>query len=155
MPIDTVIVTWVHLLAASIWVGGTLFIALVLNPVLRRLINDDGMRIEIIINVGRRFNRVAIPVIALLIGTGVYNSLPYLSAGFVFTPYTIILSVKVGLVISMLLVWLVHARISNNISSGTDKGIALKIRSRAITLGKVLGIQAVSVLLLAAILDSL
>jgi len=155
MPIDTVIVTWVHLLAASIWVGGTLFIALVLNPVLRRLVNDDGMRLEIIMNVGRRFNGVAIPVIALLIGTGAYNSLPYLSAGFVFTPYTTILSVKVGLVISMLLVWLVHARISNNISSSIDKSIALKVRSRAITLGKVLGIQAVSVLLLAAILDSL
>lgn len=57
---------FVHLLAATIWVGGQLTLA-GLVPGLRTL-SPDAPRL-----VARRFNRIAWPAYAVLIATGVWN----------------------------------------------------------------------------------
>ncbi len=145
------IVTWLHLLAASIWVGGTLFITLVLIPVLKQEMQESA-RLSIISKVGRRFNTVAIPVVGILLATGVYKALILPSTLFV-TIYGSILAVKIAVVISMLITWFIHSRISNMISVDADN-LAL-LRTRSIMLGKILAIQAIIVLFLAAMLDSL
>lgn len=145
------IVTWLHLLAASIWVGGTLFITLVLIPVLKQEMQESA-RLSIISKVGRRFNKVAIPVVGILLATGVYKALILPSTLFV-TIYGSILAVKIAVVISMLITWFIHSRISNMISVDADN-LAL-LRTRSIMLGKILAIQAIIVLFLAAMLDSL
>jgi putative copper export protein len=154
--IEHAILTWLHLLAASIWVGGTLFIAIVLNPVLKQEMQDSA-RLNIITKVGKRFNKVAVPVIAVLLSTGIYKAL-LLPSTLYLTTYGIILAVKIAVVISMLIVWFIHARISNSmINSSSDSmehGTTLRVRARAIMLGKILAIQAVTVLFLAALLDS-
>ena len=49
-------VRWVHVLAAMTWVGGMLFIALVLVPTARTL-GDSTIRTGLIRNSGRRFIR--------------------------------------------------------------------------------------------------
>jgi Predicted integral membrane protein len=154
--IEHAILTWLHLLAASIWVGGTLFIAIVLNPVLKQEMQDSA-RLNIITKVGKRFNKVAVPVVAVLLSTGVYKAL-LLPSTLYLTTYGIILTVKISVVISMLIVWFIHARISNRmINSSSDSmehGTTLRVRARAVMLGKILAIQAVTVIFLAALLDS-
>ena len=57
---------FLHVLAATVWVGGQLTLA-ALVPGLRRL-SPDAPRV-----VARRFNRVAWPAFAVLVGTGIWN----------------------------------------------------------------------------------
>ena len=57
---------FLHVLAATVWVGGQLTLA-VLAPVLRRLGADIPRA------AARRFNQVAWPAFAVLIATGVWN----------------------------------------------------------------------------------
>lgn len=57
---------FLHVLAATIWVGGQLVLA-ALVPVLRR-VGPDAPRAA-----ARQFNKVAWPAFALLIATGIWN----------------------------------------------------------------------------------
>jgi putative copper export protein len=88
-------VTWatvrlfVHVLAASVWVGGQITLA-GLVPGLRRL-GPDAPRA-----VARRFNLVAWPAFAVLVLTGIWNIVAvHPEAG---TPYTTTLMVKIAVV---------------------------------------------------------
>lgn len=150
--IHEVLITWAHLLAASIWVGGTLFIGLVIAPVLRSGLSDIE-RFNLTVRIGKRFNKVAVPAIAVLLATGVYKAVavPEFLLG---TMYGGILFVKVGVVISMLITWLVHARISNVNMDVNDSVNLMRVRRRAILLGNILAAQSATVLFLAAMLDS-
>ncbi len=64
-------VVFVHILAAMIWVGGMLFLALVLVPVLRR--ETAQARAAMMTVVGERFRTVGWVMIATLLITGVWN----------------------------------------------------------------------------------
>jgi putative copper resistance protein D len=61
-----------HVLAAVTWLGGMLFIALVLVPVARRL-PDDEFRVRLISDLGRRFRTVGWIAIGALVVTGLGN----------------------------------------------------------------------------------
>ncbi|MCS6768681.1 MAG: hypothetical protein RMJ59_07330 [Candidatus Nitrosocaldus sp.] len=151
MLIHEVLITWAHLLAASIWVGGTLFIGMVVAPVLRSL--GDVERFNLTVKMGKRFNKVALPTIVVLLATGVYKASTV--PGFLLdTMYGTILFVKVGVVISMLVTWFVHAKISNVNMDVNDSVNLMRVRKRAILLGNVLAAESLTVLLLAAMLDS-
>jgi uncharacterized membrane protein len=65
-------VRWVHVLSAITWVGGMLFIALVLVPVSRRL-GDAGLRTRLVQETGRRFRTIGWHALALLVVTGLLN----------------------------------------------------------------------------------
>jgi uncharacterized membrane protein len=62
-------VRFVHLLAVVTWVGGMLFIALVLVPVTRRL-DDAALRTRLVQDTGRRFRTVGWIALGLLVATG-------------------------------------------------------------------------------------
>lgn len=66
------LVRWVHVLAAMSWVGGMLFVALVLVPVTRRL-EDPALRTRLIQALGRRFRTVGWIALGLLAATGLLN----------------------------------------------------------------------------------
>lgn len=66
-------IRWLHLIAAITWVGGTIFLTVVVAPLARREL-PEGERLRIVALVGRRFNVVAWAAIAVLLTTGVYNS---------------------------------------------------------------------------------
>jgi copper resistance protein D len=51
-------IRWLHLLATITWVGGMVFIALVLVPVARGLV-DPALRSRLVQDAGRRFARLA------------------------------------------------------------------------------------------------
>jgi uncharacterized membrane protein len=63
---------FVHLLAVVTWVGGMLFIALVLVPVTRRL-DDAALRTRLVQDTGRRFRTVGWIALGLIVATGLGN----------------------------------------------------------------------------------
>ena len=65
-------IRWIHVLAAITWVGGMLFIALVLVPTARAL-DDAPVRTRVIRDSGRRFRVVAWMALAILVLTGLSN----------------------------------------------------------------------------------
>jgi uncharacterized membrane protein len=65
-------IRWVHVLSAIIWVGGMLFIALVLVPTARAL-GDATFRTRLIQESGYRFRTIGWIALALLVVTGLLN----------------------------------------------------------------------------------
>ena len=66
------VVRFVHLLAVLTWVGGMLFVAVVLVPVARRL-EDAALRTRLVQDVGRRFRTVGWIALMLIVATGFGN----------------------------------------------------------------------------------
>jgi uncharacterized membrane protein len=67
------LIRWLHLLGAIVWVGGQLFIVLVLLPVLRAAVPATERAI-VFARVGRRYATVSWVALALLVVTGVLNA---------------------------------------------------------------------------------
>lgn len=61
-----------HVLAAITWLGGMLFIAMVLVPVSRGL-EDPALRARVVRDAGRRFRTVGWTAVGVLIATGLVN----------------------------------------------------------------------------------
>jgi uncharacterized membrane protein len=65
-------VRYIHLLSAITWIGGMLFIALVLVPITRRL-PDAALRTRLVTETGLRFRTVGWMALILLVLTGLAN----------------------------------------------------------------------------------
>jgi putative copper export protein len=92
---------FLHVLAATVWVGGQLTLA-ALVPVLRRLGADIPR------SAARAFNRVAWPAFAVLLATGVWNMIAEHDK--ISGAYQVTLTVKLAVVaVSGLTAWL-HMR---------------------------------------------
>ena len=113
MAIEQVIVTWAHLVSASIWVGGGIFLGVVLAPLLKRMSFSTEERLELMIKTGRRFNKIALPSLVILIITGIYNShLMLQSPEILFSSsYGAFLIPKLILVIALIVSFAVHIRV--------------------------------------------
>lgn len=68
----TLLIRWIHVLSAITWVGGMLFIALVLVPTARAL-GDDRLRTRLMQESGYRFRTIGWIALALLAVTGLLN----------------------------------------------------------------------------------
>jgi putative copper export protein len=62
---------FLHVLAAATWLGGMLFIALVLVPVARRL--EPPVRTRLVHETGRRFRTVGWIAVGVLVSSGLLN----------------------------------------------------------------------------------
>ena len=162
MSLTDSLFTWVHLVAASIWVGGSIFLGIVLAPMLKSITGTLEERIALMIKIGRRFNTIAMPSLVILIITGIYNSRVFLQEPSLLfgTNYGIILLFKIILVIATVIAYIIHIRVLNSetektLSGGYAETIYVQsIRSKIIYLGRIIVILSVAILLLAAILDS-
>ncbi|MGH2689463.1 MAG: DUF4149 domain-containing protein [Actinomycetota bacterium] len=81
MPADLLASKVVHVLAAIVWAGGTVFLAAVAAPALRALTAQE--RGALMSRIGRRFRVVGWAALVLLVATGLHTSarLGLLSAG--------------------------------------------------------------------------
>lgn len=162
MAVADGLVTWVHLICASIWVGGSIFIGIVLVPVLKSYTKTVEELVALMVKIGRRFNKMTIPAFAILIATGLYSSRGFFGdpVALVESSYGMILLIKIALVIATVGTYIVHVRMLNaelekKIMSGYGGSVYVQsIRSKIIHLGRIIVVLSVIILLLAALLDS-
>jgi len=161
MTLTESLVTWVHLICASIWVGGSVFIGVVLVPVLKSHTKSLEELVALMVKVGRRFNKITVPAFGILITSGIYNSRGFLAdpGSLLDTTYGMILLVKIVLVIATVGTYIVHVRLLNadmerKILSGQGGSLYVQsIRTKLIILGEIIVVLSIVILLLAALLD--
>jgi uncharacterized membrane protein len=159
---EQAIITWIHLVSAAVWVGGTLFIGAVLAPLLKKMSMSLEERIQMMVLVGRRFNKIAVPSLIILIATGIYNSQQVIinPDSLLSTSYGSFLLVKIILVIALIIAFIVHVRIIRKdveqkiISKEMTEKQIQKLRKKIIILGEIIVVLSVAVLFFAALLDA-
>ena len=159
---EQAIITWIHLISASIWVGGSIFLGVVLAPLLKKMSLSIEERLELMIKVGRRFNKIALPSLVILIGTGIYNShLVLQSTEILFTSsYGAFLITKIVLVIALIITFAVHIRlfskdIEQKISARQIADTELKkLNKKGMILGETTVVISVAILFFAALMDA-
>lgn len=162
MALEQALLTWAHLTASAVWVGGSLFLGAVLAPVLKRTGMEPQERIALMVLVGRRFNWAAIPALALLVATGVHMSGPLLVRPDLLaaSSYGTWLAIKAALVAALACafaahVWIVRGSVEARIRDGALSGAELaSLRRRIIILGEAMVVMSVAILFLAALLDA-
>jgi putative copper export protein len=116
---------FLHVLAATIWVGGQIVLAGVV-PVLRKAAGVDTVRLA-----ARRFQQVAWPAYAVLIITGVWN-LAAVHAGDQPTSYLVTLFVKLVFVALSGLCAAGHALLTGpSVAAAPDEATARRRRARS------------------------
>lgn len=156
------LIMWLHLICASIWVGGSIFLGIVLAPMLKTITKTIEERVSLMIKIGRRFNKIAIPSLGILIMTGIYNSrLFFMEPSALFSSnYGKVLFIKILLVIATIIVYIMHTRLLNigierKLASETTGSVfLLSVRSKVLYLGRITVILSVAILLAAALLVS-
>ncbi len=162
MAVADGLVTWVHLICASIWVGGSIFIAAVAVPVLKSHTKSTEELVGLMVRIGRQFNRITMPAFAILIVSGIYNSRAFISqpSALLDSGYGVLLLIKIALVIATVGAYVVHVRTLNaemerKILSGNAGNVYIQsVRSKIIHLGRIIVVLSLGILLLAALLDS-
>ena len=134
MALEQALLTWIHITSAAIWVGGSLFIGVVFAPILKKMSMPVEERIQLMVQVGRRFNKLALPALFILIATGMYQAHLVLQKSDILfdTSYGHILIIKIMvLVTALLILYAVHVRIIRK--DVEDKIIAKEMPARRIT----------------------
>lgn len=139
-----------HLLAVVAWLGGMLFLGLVITPVLRG--RPPAERAALLHVVGRRFLKIGWIALGVLLVTG-----PTLWAlrGFVLTP---VLVAKLALVVIILLLSLLHdfrlgPRLVAELQKGGEGKEVLRLRRRVAFLARLNVLLAIVVLILGVALS--
>jgi uncharacterized membrane protein len=163
MEILNLFIRWLHITSAAIWVGGNLFLAMVLVPYFKRRATPV-QRIKAMSQIGGIFEPIGWSVVLILIFTGLYNiftsgvfSSPDLAGPFMRT-----LSVKLLLVFVLIILNGVHGFIMGpKLAQAVDAlppGVEElpddieKMRSRMGVVSRLIGIISVLILLAAAAL---
>jgi len=160
--LEQAIITWIHLVAAAIWVGGSLFIGIVFSPLLKTMTNSIEERMQIMIRVGRRFNKIAVPSLIILMLTGLYTSHVLLSKPelLVATSYGTYLIIKIILVIALIFVYAIHVRVIRKdieekiMSNQMPEPEIQKLRKKIIILGEITVVLSIAILFFASLLDA-
>ena len=160
--IEQAIITWIHLIAAAIWVGGSLFIGIVFSPLLKTMTDSVEERMQIMIRVGRRFNKVAVPSLIILMITGLYTSHALISKPelLLSTSYGTFLIIKIILVIALIIIYAIHVRVIRKdieekiMSNQMPEPEIQKLRKKIIILGEITVVLSVAILFFAALLDA-
>lgn len=162
MAMEQALITWVHLVASAIWVGGSIFLGVILSPILRQVTPNIEERLRLMILVGRRFNKIAIPSLIVLVATGIYNSRVLLANYTLLddSSYGVFLVVKMTLVAMLVVVYLTHVRIIRQdvvdkiMSKNMEESELKRLRIKIIILGEVTVVLSIAILFFAALLDA-
>jgi len=162
MAIEQAILTWIHITCAAIWVGGSLFIGVVFAPILKKMSMPIEERLQLMIKVGRRFNKLAVPALIILMATGMYQAHLILQKSDLLldSSYGNILVIKIILVVALIVTFAIHVRV---IRKDVEEKIMSKqisddqlqvLRKKIIILGEITVVLSVIILFLAAVLNS-
>jgi uncharacterized membrane protein len=102
-----VLVLWIHLFSAVLFVGGSFFMWLVVVPASRLITKDESERTRIVGKIARGFGNLTNPILVVLLLTGLYNAVWYLQSvkGLFDYPGTILLGKIIVVVILLLLIY--------------------------------------------------
>ena len=141
------VLVWLHILAAVVWIGGMVFIILVLIPVLRRR-EYRSLAAPLIRLTGKRFRWVGWVCLGLLLVSGIFN-VGYrgfgwmdLASGRIFLgPFGHALGIKLSLVAAMIFISAVHdfvvgPRASLSVQQDPTSSRARRLRRQASWLGR-------------------
>ena len=162
LALEQAIITWIHLVCAAIWVGGSLFIAMVFAPLLKTMAPTVEERLQIMIKVGRRFNKIAIPSLVILIATGIFNvHQMILRPDFLLsTSYGLMVVIKIILVIALLISFGAHVRIIRKeveqkiVQKQLSEVQVARLRKKIIIVGETTVVISIAILFVAALLDA-
>ncbi len=162
MAMEQALITWVHLVASAIWVGGSIFLGVILSPILRQVTPNIEERLRLMILVGRRFNKIAIPSLIVLVATGIYNSRVLLANYTLLddSSYGVFLIIKMTLVAMLVVVYLTHVRIIRQdvvdkiMSKNMEESELKRLRIKIIILGEITVVLSIAILFFAALLDA-
>jgi len=162
MALEQALLSWVDITSAAIWVGGSLFIGAVFAPILKKMSLSAEERLQLMIKVGRRFNKIAVPALIVLIVTGMYQAHLVLQKSDVLfdTSYGNVLIIKILLVAALVATYAVHVRIIRKdvedqiMASQISEDQLQKLRKKIIILGEITVVLSVIILFLAALLNS-
>ncbi len=160
--LEQALLTWIHLISAAIWVGGSLFIGIVFSPLLKTMTNSLEERMQIMIRVGRRFNKIAVPSLIILMATGLYSSHMLLGKPelLIATSYGIFLIIKIFLVIALIIIYIIHVRVIRKdvedkiMSNQMSEKQIQKLRKKIIILGEITVVLSITILFFASLLDA-
>jgi len=160
--LEQAIITWIHLISASIWVGGSLFIGIVFSPLLKTMTSSIEERMQIMIRVGKRFNKVAVPSLIILMVTGLYTSHALIGKPdlLISTSYGTYLIIKIILVIALIITYAVHVRVIRKdveekiMSNQMSEPEIQKLRKKIIILGEITVVLSIAILFFASLLDA-
>jgi len=160
--LEQALLTWIHLISAAIWVGGSLFIGIVFSPLLKTMTDSLEERMQIMIRVGRRFNKIAVPSLIILMATGLYSSHMLLGNPelLVATSYGTFLIVKIILVIALIITYAIHVRVIRKdveekiMSKQMPEPEIQKLRKKIIILGEITVVLSIAILFFASLLDA-
>jgi len=162
MVLEQAFLTWIHITSAAIWVGGSLFIGAVFAPILKKMSMSVQERLQLMIKVGRRFNKIAIPSLIILMATGMYQAHLVLQKPDILydTGYGNVLIIKMILVAALIVTYAIHVRIIRKdvedqiMNNQIPETQLQKLRKKIIILGEITVVLSVIILFLAALLNS-
>jgi putative copper export protein len=101
-----VLILWLHLLAAIIWLGGLVFQVLVMFPTLERIV-PTGEGVRLALSLEARFRGLVWPVVGMVLFTGLVNLMnvwyvTVVTAGNISPTFIPVLSLKLSLVVGMI-----------------------------------------------------
>jgi copper resistance protein D len=156
-----VVSMWIHLLAAITWIGGLLFITMVLVPTLR-MPELRANALVLLRTTGRKFQRIAYATFVTLLVTGTTNL--YFKAGswsgvdaLISTTYGHLLVAKVALVLVVIALALYHDFVvgpaaARAMEAEPHSSAAMALRKRASWIGRINTLLSLVILTLALLL---
>lgn len=100
---------WLHLMAAVTWIGGMIFAAMILQPVMRRSFTPE-VRMPLYRDIGSRFKAVQLACLGILLATGLQKLWTLRETPEVFhSAYGMILGVKLALVAAVSILSALHS----------------------------------------------
>lgn len=106
-----VLILWIHLMSAMVWIGGMTFLTLIAVPSLKKLASPE-MQAILYKDIGRRFKLVGWICIFVLILTGPINIYHHVTSHHMIDDgednFHSIFVLKLGLVLIMILLSLIH-----------------------------------------------
>ena len=154
---------WLHLLAAAVWIGGMVFLGLVLVPVIRGR-DFAHVRTALLVRTGLRFRWAGWVVLGLLVATGIFNvgvrgyTFGNLIDGSLWEgAWGHVLAWKVGLVGFVLVVSAIHdfylgPRATRLLTHNPEAPEAQRLRRTASYMGRLMLLASLVILALAVLL---
>jgi putative copper resistance protein D len=149
-----VVILWVHLFSAVLFVGGSFFMWMVVMPASHLVAKDESERTRIVGKIAKQFGRITNPTLVVLVLTGIYNASWYLpSVNALFDTYTgkLLLTKTILVVILLALIYTHNVYFGRNIvrlasEKKLDELRALRRRSRVVSFANLSIMVAILVL---------